>query len=183
MIYPIYVYGAGILREEAKDVPHDYPDLKEVVSNMFETMYNSNGVGLAAPQIGLPLRLFVVDVSPFGEDDPSAAGYKRAFVNAEIEEWSDMEIQMNEGCLSLPGIHEDVYRSEEITIHYWDENWEEHREKLDGWRARAVQHEYDHIEGILFTDLVSPLRRTLLRGKLSSMSKGKYEAKYRTKQK
>lgn len=181
MIYPIYIYGSPVLRAEAEEVGREYPELQKLVDDMFETMYHSNGVGLAAPQIGKSLRMFVVDVSAFAKQDPSAADYKRAFINPEIYEYSDEEVLMNEGCLSLPGLYEDVYRPEKIRIRYLDENFEEHDEELDGWRARAVQHEYDHIFGDLFTDMLSPLRKTLLRNKLTSMSKGKYEASYRTK--
>ena len=169
MIYPIYIYGSPVLREECMEVEREYPELEKLVSDMFDTMYASEGVGLAAPQIGKSLRLFVVDTSPFGQYDPSAAGYKRVFVNPEITEESDEEVLMNEGCLSLPGLHEDVYRPE-------------HEEVLEGWPARAVQHEYDHIEGIVFTDRLAPLRKTLVRNKLNAMAKGKYEAAYRTKQ-
>ncbi len=181
MIYPIHIYGSSVLRGEAKEVVADFPGLKQFIADMFETMYAADGVGLAAPQVGKDLRIFVVDASGFAKVDPAAAGYKRAFINAEIYEESDEEILMNEGCLSVPGIHEDVYRPERIRIRYFDEDLNEHDEELDGWRARAVQHEYDHTEGTLFTDRLSPLRRTLLKGKLSGMSKGKYDASYRTK--
>ena len=133
------------------EVEREYPELEKLVSDMFDTMYASEGVGLAAPQIGKSLRLFVVDTSPFGQYDPSAAGYKRVFVNPEITEESDEEVLMNEGCLSLPGLHEDVYRPEKIRIRYFDERFQEHEEVLEGWPARAVQHEYDHIEGVVFT--------------------------------
>ena len=164
------------------EVEREYPELEKLVSDMFDTMYASEGVGLAAPQIGKSLRLFVVDTSPFGQYDPSTAGYKRVFVNPEITEESDEEVLMNEGCLSLPGLHEDVYRPEKIRIRYFDERFQEHEEVLEGWPARAVQHEYDHIEGIVFTDRLAPLRKTLVRNKLNAMAKGKYEAAYRTKQ-
>lgn len=182
MIYPIYIYGSSVLREEAEEITKDYPELGQLVADMFETMYASEGVGLAAPQIGKSIRVFVVDTSPFAPHDPASAGYKRVFINPEIYEESDIEVLMSEGCLSIPGMHEDVYRPEKIRIRYFDENFIEHDEELDGWRARAVQHEYDHIDGILFTDNVSPLRKTLIRNKLSSMAKGKFEAEYRTKQ-
>jgi len=182
MIYPIYIYGSPVLRAENQDIPEDFPDLPQLAADMFETMYESSGVGLAAPQIGKNLRMFVVDVSPFSEYDPGAEGFKRVFVNPEIYEESDEEILMNEGCLSLPNIHEDVYRPEKIRIRYFDENFNEHDEELDGWRARAVQHEYDHIEGVIFTDHLSALRRSLMKNKLGAMAKGKYEASYRTKQ-
>lgn len=182
MIYPIYIYGSPVLRADNSDVQRDFPDLPQLAADMFETMYESSGVGLAAPQIGKNLRMFVVDVSPFAEQDPAAAGFKRVFVNPEIYEESDEEILMNEGCLSLPNIHEDVYRPEKIRIRYFDENFDEHDEEIDGWCARAVQHEYDHIEGIIFTDHLSALRRSLMKTKLNAMAKGKYEASYRTKQ-
>lgn len=183
MIYPIYIYGSHVLRDECAEVGRDYPELKKLASDMFDTMYASEGVGLAAPQIGKSLRMFVVDVTPFAPQDPTAVGFKRVFINPEIVEESDMEVLMNEGCLSLPGLHEDVYRPEKITIRYFDEDFVEHEEALEGWPARAVQHEYDHIEGMVFTDRLAALRRTLLRNKLNAMAKGKYEASYRTKQK
>jgi peptide deformylase len=170
------------LREECAEVERGYPELEKLVSDMFDTMYASEGVGLAAPQIGKSLRLFVVDTSPFGQYDPTAADYKRVFINPRITEESDEEVLLNEGCLSLPGLHEDVYRPEKITIRYFDEHFNEHEETLEGWPARAVQHEYDHIEGMVFTDRLAPLRKTLIRNKLNVMSKGKYEAAYRTKQ-
>jgi len=163
------------------EVEREYPELEKLVSDMFDTMYASEGVGLAAPQIGKSLRLFVVDTSPFGQYDPSAAGYKRVFVNPEITEESDEEVLMNEGCLSLPGLHEDVYRPEKIRIRYFDERFQEHEEVLEGWPARAVQHEYDHIEGKVFTDRLSPLRRNLLKSKLQRLAGGKYRCSYKTK--
>lgn len=182
MIYPIYIYGSPVLRGECAEVEREYPELEKLVADMFDTMYASEGVGLAAPQIGKALRLFVVDTSPFAQYDPTAAGFKRAFINAEIVEESDEEVLMNEGCLSLPGLHEDVFRPEKIKIRYYDEKFQLHEEELEGWPARAVQHEYDHTEGIVFTDRLAPLRKTLLRNKLNSMAKGKYEASYRTRQ-
>ncbi len=181
MVYPIYIYGSSVLRSEAEPVTQEYPNLEQLVADMFETMYASDGVGLAAPQIGKSLRLFVVDVSPFASDDPAAGGFRRVFVNPEIYEVSDEEVLMGEGCLSLPGLHEEVYRPERIRIRYFDEHFTPHDEELDGWRARAVQHEYDHIDGVVFTDHLSPLRRTLIRNKLAAMARGKYSAAYRTK--
>lgn len=182
MIYPIYIYGSPVLRKESEDITADYPELKKLVSDMFDTMYAAEGVGLAAPQIGKDIRMFVVDTSPFAKYDSTEANYKRAFINPEIIEESDMEVLMNEGCLSLPGIHEDVYRPEKITIRYFDEDFQQHEDTLEGWPARAVQHEYDHIEGVVFTDLLAPLRKTLLRNKLNTMAKGNFDASYRTKQ-
>ncbi len=181
MIYPIYIYGSPILRTEAAEVEENYPGLEALAADMFETMYASEGVGLAAPQIGKSLRMFVVDASPFAKADPAAAGFKRVFVNPEIYEESEEEVVLNEGCLSLPGIHEDVTRPVAIRIRWRDEKFEEHDEELTGWPARIVQHEFDHVEGTVFTDRLGALRRTLLRNKLTAMSKGKYTADYRTK--
>lgn len=183
MIYPIYIYGSSVLRKESEDVAENYPELKQLVEDMFATMYASDGVGLAAPQIGKDIRLFVVDGSPMADLDSSADGYKRVFINPEIYYESENEVFMNEGCLSLPGIHEDVSRPEKIKIRYLDENFEAHDEELSGWPARIVQHEYDHTDGIVFTDRLSPLRKTLVRNKLNAMAKGKFEADYRTRQK
>lgn len=181
MIYPVYVYGSPVLRRETEDVPEDYPGLKQLVSDMFDTMYASNGVGLAAPQIGKPMRMFVVDASPNADEEPELAGFKKVFINPEIYEESEEEVVMNEGCLSIPGINEDVRRPEKIRIRYFDEDFNRHDEQFGGFAARVVQHEYDHLEGIVFTDLLSPLRKTLIKGKLSSMGKGKYTARYKTK--
>ena len=183
MIYPIYIYGSSVLRKESEDVAENYPELKQLVEDMFATMYASDGVGLAAPQIGKDIRLSVVAVSLITDLDSSADGYKRVFINPEIYYESENEVFMNEGCLSLPGIHEDVSRPEKIKIRYFDENFEAHDEELSGWPARIVQHEYDHTDGIVFTDRLSPLRKTLVRNKLNAMAKGKFEADYRTRQK
>lgn len=183
MIYPVYVYGSPILRDEAKEVPKDYPDLKQLAGDMHDTMRASNGVGLAAPQIGLPLRMFVIDLSPYADEEPRLADSKRTFINPEIYEESDMEVLMSEGCLSLPGLNEDVYRAEKIRIRWMDEDLAEHDEEFDGYEARVIQHEYDHLDGILFVDHLSSLRKTMMRNRLSAMSKGKYSAKYKTKQK
>ncbi len=181
MIYPIYIYGSGVLRAECSDITPDYPELDKLVEDMFETMYASNGVGLAAPQIGKDIALVVIDASPMAGDDPSAEGFKRVLINPEIVEESDVEVLMNEGCLSVPGIHEDIYRPEEVTVRYMDQNWQPREEHLGGWPARVVQHELDHLDGMVFTDHLSALRKTLLRNKLTAMSKGKYDASYRTR--
>ena len=182
MIYPIYIYGSGVLRKECVEIDESYPELPKLIEDMFATMYATNGVGLAAPQIGKDIRLFVVDATPFAEDDATAKDFKKVFINPEIYEVSEMEVLLNEGCLSVPGIHEDVYRPEEITVRYLDEEWQEHEEHLVGWPARVVQHELDHLDGLVFTDHLSTLRKTLLRNKLGAMAKGKYDAAYRTKQ-
>ena len=182
MTYPIYVYGSHVLRDETQDVPQDYPELKKLAEDMFETMYSANGVGLAAPQIGLPLRMFVVDITPYADEDPSYSDFRKVFINPEIYWESDEEVSMGEGCLSLPGLNENVYRPESIRIRWMDENFENHDEQFSAYAARAIQHEYDHLEGVVFTDRVSPLRKTLLRNKLAAMSKGNFSAGYKTKQ-
>lgn len=182
MIYPIYVYGSHVLRDETKNIEKDYPEIKKLASDMFETMYLANGVGLAAPQIGLPIRMFVVDITPYAEDYPEYADFKKVFINPEIYWESEEEVSMGEGCLSLPGLNEDVYRPERVRIRWMDEDFNQHDEEFGDYPARVIQHEYDHLEGTVFTDLINPLRKTLIRNKLSSMSKGKYSAAYKTKQ-
>ena len=186
MILPITAYGDPVLRKKAKEVPEDYPELKQLVENMWETMYNAYGVGLAAPQIGLPIRMFIIDTSPFAEDEElpdeerkELAGLKKAFLNPKITEESGDEWAFNEGCLSIPDIREDVFRKPEITIEYYDENFEKHVENYKGLAARVIQHEYDHIEGILFTDKLSSLKKRLIKSKLSNISKGKIVVDYK----
>lgn len=182
MILPIVAYGDPVLKQKAKEIDENYPDLEKLLENMFDTMYNAHGVGLAAPQVGLPIRLFIVDASPFaeGEDgDPSCEGFKRVFINPIIFEEDGKEWGFEEGCLSIPQIREEVHRKPNIKIEYYDENWDLYEEELEGFPARVVQHEYDHIEGILFTDHLKPLRRTLLKSKLDNISKGKVEVDYR----
>ncbi len=182
MIFPVYVYGSAVLREPAEDIVDRSAITPQFIEDMFETMYSSDGVGLAAPQVGKNMRMFVVDASPNADDDPRLADFRKVFINPEIYERSEEEVLMGEGCLSVPGIHEEVYRPERIKIRYLDENWQEHDEEWDGFAARVIQHEYDHLDGVMFVDHLSPLRKTLLRGKLSAMSKGKFKASYRTKQ-
>lgn len=179
MIYPIVAYGDPVLRKKAENIKPDYPELNQLVENMFETMYKSLGVGLAAPQIGLSIRLFVIDANPFKEDDRLADGFKKIFINAEMLDEDGDKWKFNEGCLSIPGVREDIDRYKTITIRYQDINFETHIEQYDGLRARIIQHEYDHIEGILFTDKVSPLKKRLLKGKLANISKGIVDADYR----
>ena len=182
MIYPIYIYGSGVLRKEAEDIPADYPGLKELCEDMFETMYDSDGVGLAAPQIGKSIRLFVIDASPFAEDDePELKDFRKIFINARIYERFAEEVPFNAGCLSLPGIREDVMRPSKIKIRYMDENFTEHDEEYEGTAARIIQHEYDHLDGKMFVDRLSPLRKTLIKSKLTKLSKGNYKASYRCK--
>lgn len=181
MILPVYLYGQPVLRKEAEDVPNDYPELKQLVANMFETMYNADGVGLAAPQIGLSLRLLVIDADVMGDDFPECKGFKRAMVNPDIVEQSEEEVSMEEGCLSLPGIHEKVSRAKTIRIKYFDENWVEHEEVVTDFAARVVQHECEHLEGHMFIDNVSAIRRQLNKGKLNGIIKGSTRCSYRTK--
>ncbi|AXT63429.1 peptide deformylase [Aquimarina sp. AD10] len=186
MILPIVAYGDPVLKKKAKEIEKDYPKLEELLENMFETMYNAHGVGLAAPQIGLPIRLFLVDAEPFSEDDEltekeasSLKDFRKVFINAQIIEETGEEWAFTEGCLSIPDIREDVFRKDTIKINYFDENFVEHTEVYDGLIARVIQHEYDHIEGILFTDKLSSLKKRLIKGKLTNISKGKINAEYR----
>jgi len=182
MKYPILAYGDPVLRKKATAIaPDEYPHLKELIENMFETMYAAHGVGLAAPQIGLSMRLFVVDASPFADDDKSLEGFKKAFVNATVLEETGEEWPFNEGCLSIPDIREDIYRQKNVRVSYYDENWKHHEEAFSGMAARIIQHEYDHIEGKLFTDKLSPLRRRLIEKKLNDISKGIVDVEYKMK--
>jgi len=180
MIFPIYVYGHPILRQVAKDISRNHVHLDKFIADMFETMYNSDGLGLAAPQVGKSLRMFVIDGQPLAKDHPEMRDFKKVFINPQVKERKGERVPMNEGCLSLPGLHEEVDRESEIRIVYHDENWEFHDDVYNGYKARVILHEYDHLDGILFTDLLSPLRRRLLKGKLTDISKGRFEADYRT---
>ncbi|MGC4104510.1 peptide deformylase [Ferruginibacter sp.] len=187
MILPIVAYGSPILRKVCSDIPADYPGLEQLIADMWETMYNSNGVGLAAPQINKEIRLFVIDTEQIfanqEEDEkdefPDAPGYKGVFINAHIVELDGEEWAYNEGCLSIPKIREDVYREEEVTLEYDDENFVHHTKTFNGITARVILHEYDHTEGKLFIDHIRPLKRKLLQGKLSDISKGKISVDYR----
>ena len=181
MILPIYGYGHPVLRKISVDINADYPKLNELIDNMFATMYSSNGVGLAAPQVGLSIRLFIIDASPFKEDDPLLDGFKKVFINAKIIEESGKEWAFNEGCLSVPNLREDVFRKPNIVINYLDENFKEHTEKFDGLKSRVIQHEYDHIEGKLFVERLSSFKRTLIKGKLNDISKGRSSVNYKMK--
>ena len=189
MILPIVAYGDPVLKKVGDEIDKDYPGLAELLENMWETMYAASGVGLAAPQIGKSIRLFIVDASPFADDeedepDPKAKGlenFKKVFINPIIEDETGENWVFQEGCLSIPKIREDVYRKEKITITYYDESFEFHEETYDGYAARVIQHEYDHIEGILFTDHLAPLKRKLLTKKLTNISRGEIEVDYRMK--
>jgi peptide deformylase len=189
MILPIVAYGDPVLKTEAEEIDESYPELKELIANMFETMYQAKGVGLAAPQIGKSIRLFIVDGAPFADEegeepDPKAAGiesFKKVFINPIIEEESGPKWSFQEGCLSIPKIRENVSRHEKLSISYYDENWKFHEESYDGYAARIIQHEYDHIEGILFTDHLNPLKKKLLQKRLLNISSGQITIDYRMK--
>jgi peptide deformylase len=198
MILPIVAYGDPVLKKEAEEITNEFPDLQKLIKDMYETMYHASGVGLAAPQIGKSIRMFVVDGSPFAEKDeddeddedeeevpdPKAVGienFKKVFINPIIEEESGEEWGFHEGCLSIPKIREEVFRKEKIHVSYYDENWNFHEESFEGYAARIIQHEYDHIDGILFTDHLSPLKRRLLTKRLQNISKGDVKVDYKMK--
>ena len=188
MIYPIVAYGDPVLRKVTVDIDKSY-DVKKLSEDMFETMYNAKGVGLAAPQIGLNVRMFVVDGRPFneGEDmeerdkDPSLIDFKKVFINAEIIEEDGDDWAFEEGCLSIPDVREDIYRPEYLTIKYFDENWNEFTEEYEGLAARIIQHEYDHVDGILFTDHLNPVKKRMLKNKLAKITKGRVDVDYKMK--
>lgn len=186
MILPIVAYGENILKTKAVNITSGYPELKKLINDMWETMYNANGVGIAAPQIGKSIRLFVIDASPFSEDKEisddeisTLKNFKKVFINPEIIDETGDEWNFMEGCLSIPNIREDIKRKEKITIKYYNESFEEIELDLQGLAARVVQHEYDHIEGVLFIDKLSSLKKKLLKGKLNDISKGKIKTEYK----
>lgn len=181
MILPIYVYGQPVLRKEAEDITPDYPNLKELIENMFATMDKAEGCGLAAPQIGLPIRLVVIDLDTLSDDYPQYKGYRRVFINPQLIETGEETDSKEEGCLSLPGIHEPVRRPTRIHVKYFDENWKEHDEWVDGFEARCMQHEFDHLEGKMFIDHLAGLRKQMIKGKLAAMLKGNVRCSYRVK--
>jgi peptide deformylase len=186
MILPIIAYGDPVLKKMAIDIDKEYPNFDILLSNMFETMYNAFGVGLAAPQIGLSIRLFIVDTEPFSDDDSLSEEeqsdlkrFKRVFINPKITKEEGDDWAFNEGCLSIPDVREDVFRKPTITVDYLDENFQAHTEVFEGLIARVIQHEYDHIEGVLFTDKLSAFKKRLIKGKLINISKGKINVDYR----
>lgn len=181
MILPIYVYGQPVLRKVAEDITPDYPNLKELIANMHETMDRSDGVGLAAPQIGLPIRVVVINLDVLSDDMPEYKDFRRVYINAHILEDLGETVSMEEGCLSLPGIHESVRRTNKIHVRYMDENFVEHDEIVEGYLARVMQHEFDHLEGQMFIDHLSPLRKQMIKGKLNAMLKGKVQCSYKVK--
>lgn len=187
MVFPIVAYGDPILRKVARDIdPHENLDLPKLVENMYETMYDSSGIGLAAPQIGMSVRLFIVDGTPLNESDdedheidPTLEGFKKVFVNPQMVQQEGDKWPFEEGCLSIPGVRADVHRPESLTIKYFDLEWKEHVEQYDGMAARIIQHEYDHLEGKLFTDYLPALKKQLLKKRLNEITKGKVKVDYR----
>jgi peptide deformylase len=181
MKYTIHVYGDPVLRRRAEPVEKGFTDLEQIIENMWETMYYSDGVGLAAPQAGMSIRLFVIDGTGIADEEPEMKGFKKVFINPEIIEKSGESWSMNEGCLSLPDIREYVERPDIVKIRYFDENFELHEETYKGYAGRVIQHEYDHLEGVLFIDYLSPLKKRLLRSKLRDIARGKINPAYRIK--
>jgi peptide deformylase len=181
MKLPIYVYGEPVLREVAADIKPDYPELKQLIADMYETLENAEGVGLAAPQIGLPIRLVVIDLRDLADEYPEYKDFLKTYINARIEETSDETCSIDEGCLSIPGIHEKVTRPKKVRVKYLDENFEEHDEWADGFLARVMQHEFAHLEGKVFTDIISPLRRQMIARKLKAIAHGSFRCPYKTK--
>lgn len=179
MVFPVVAYGHPILRKVAEDIDKDYPGLEQFIADMFETMYASNGVGLAAPQVNRSIRLFVIDTTPYKDEFPGEENMKRVFINAKIVDETGEEWSFNEGCLSIPQIREDVIRKPNVHIKYYDENFEFHDEVISGSLGRVIQHEYDHLEGVLFVDLINPLRRILLKRKLADITKGEVDTDYK----
>ncbi len=179
MIYPVVAYGHPVLKKVAKEIDKDYPELKQIIENMFETMYEAVGVGLAAPQVNLSIRLIVIDADPYKTNYPEAEGFKKVFINPQIISEEGEAWEFEEACLSLPGIAEFVMRKPKLTIKYLDEDFKEHEEVFDGMLARIIQHEYDHLEGVLFVERVSNLKKMLLKNKLSDITKGKVDASYK----
>ncbi|MDD4636147.1 MAG: peptide deformylase [Bacteroidales bacterium] len=181
MILPIYLYGQPVLRKVAQDIAPDYPDLKNLIETMFETMYKSEGIGLAAPQVGLSIRLLVIDLTPMADENPEFKNFKKVMINAHLVDSDGEDILLDEACLSLPGIHEKVARKSKIRMKYLDENGVEHDEVYQGYLARVIMHEYDHLDGKLFIDHVSPIRKQLIKGKLNLIVKGKARCDYKNK--
>lgn len=182
MILPIVAYSSSVLREKAKNINKDFSNLSNLINDMFETMYDAHGVGLAAPQINKSIRLFIIDTSPFSDDDDDEIHdepIKKIFINPIITAETGEDWLFNEGCLSIPDIREDIARKSDIEIEYFDENFKKHKEKFNGITARVIQHEYDHLEGILFVDKLSPLRKRMIKGKLADIANGKVRTSYK----
>ncbi|MCH4155861.1 MAG: peptide deformylase [Muribaculaceae bacterium] len=182
MIEPIYIYGHPVLRKVSPAVEKDYPDLKKLIENLKDTMYKSDGIGIAAPQIGVNARVIYIDAGVLADTFPELEGKKLVLVNPEVEVLDDGDrCSREEGCLSLPGIHENVTRTEKVNLKWLDEDFNSHEEEISGYLARVIQHEYDHLDGILFIDHIAPIRKQLIRGKLANLVKGKVHCDYRTK--
>lgn len=181
MILPVYIYGSPVLRKVAREVEKDEEGLDDFIQNLWETMYHSDGIGLASPQVGKSIRIFVIDGTPMEEDDPSVKDFKQTFINPTIVERDGDDKIFEEGCLSIPEIREQIVRPEKVRIQYYDREFNFHDEEYDGIAARIIQHEYDHLEGILFTDRTAPLKKRMLRGKLNAIAKGKFQVKYKVK--
>ena len=182
MILPIYIYGQGVLRKESQDIPKDYPGQKELIDNMFDTLDASEGIGLAAPQVGLNIRVVVIDLNVLADDMPEYKGFRKAFINPHIVEVDDTHTEsLEEGCLSLPGIHEKVTRPTRIHVTWLDEDLQPHDEWVEGYLARVMQHEFDHLDGKMFIDRISPLRKQLIKSKLRALLQGRYRCGYKTK--
>ncbi|MBQ2507498.1 MAG: peptide deformylase [Bacteroidaceae bacterium] len=181
MILPIYTFGQPVLRKVAEDITPDFQNLKELIENMYETMSHADGIGLAAPQIGLPIRVVVIDLDVLSEDFPEYKGFRHAFINGHIVETGDETDLLEEGCLSLPGIHESVRRARKIHVKYLDENLEPHDEWVEGYLARVIQHEFDHLEGHVFVDRIGSLRKQMIKSKLVNMMKGNFRCSYKVK--
>ena len=182
MILPIYIYGQPVLRKVAEDITPDYPELKTLIANMWETLADSEGIGLAAPQVGLDIRLVVIDLDPLSEDLPEYKDFRQVYINAHIVEYDETNTDASEeGCLSLPAIHEKVIRPTRIRVQWMDENFQAHDEWIDGYLARVMQHEFDHLDGKMFIDRISPLRKQLIKSKLKALTQGRYRCGYKTK--
>lgn len=180
MILPVYLYGTPVLRREADDIDKDYPELQKLISDMFETMYHTEGIGLAAPQIGRSIAVIVIDASPLAEDFPECADSKMVLINPELEVIEDADpVTREEGCLSLPGLSEKVKRHEHIRLNWFDENFTEHEKEFSGFMARVIQHEFDHLLGTVYTDHISPIRKQMIRNKLHNMERGRVKCSYR----
>lgn len=182
MVLPIYTYGQPVLRKVAEEIDADYPQLAELIQNMWDTLARSEGIGLAAPQVGLSIRLIVIDLDVLGEDMPEYKGFRRVYINPYIEEYDDTETDISEeGCLSLPGIHEKVRRPTRVRLSWQDEEWKEHDEWIDGYLARVIQHEVDHLEGEVFTDHLKGLRKQMVKSSLNDLLKGRFSCSYKVK--
>lgn len=180
MVLPVYMYGNSVLRQEVEDIDKDYPELQKLISDMFETMYHTEGIGLAAPQIGRSIAVIVIDASPLAEDFPECADSKMVLINPTLEVIEDeAPISRPEGCLSLPGLNENVKRHEHVVLTWLDENFVEHEQEFKGFIARVIQHEFDHLEGTVFTDRIAPIRKQMIRNKLHNMERGKVKCAYR----